>query len=160
MTNAAFHNAIGSEKRGIDGTTAPSEQWPNFVSVYNNTMYSASSGDFGGFELASGSGHDNTTANVVMKNNLGYAPSSTVSPVMKDGNGASPVAVLLNNTANASIKTQNANFTTTPPVLVTDYKPICTGSTYPCGQGTTVPVISDFFRINEPATRDIGAVIH
>jgi hypothetical protein len=159
MTNADFHNAILSEQRGIDGTTSPSEQWPNFVSVYNNTLYSASSGDFIGLELASGAGHNNTAANVVMKNNLGYAPASS-SPVMKDGNGASPVAVVLNNTANASIKTSNPNFTTTPPVVVTDYKPICTGSTYPCGQGTTVPVMSDFFRVNEPATRDIGAVIH
>ena len=87
MTNAAFHNAILSEKRGIDGNGTPSEQWPNFVWVYNNTIYSGSSGDFIGLEMASGAGHNNSAANVVMKNNIGYAPSSS-SPVMKDGNGA------------------------------------------------------------------------
>ena len=43
--------------------------------------------------------------------------------------------------------------------LPSDFKPKCTNS-YPCAQGASVPVWSDFFLAPQPGSRDLGAVVH
>jgi hypothetical protein len=146
-------------RRGIEGTTAPTETYPNYVSIYNNSAYSSSAGTMIGIELApsdSGMGTNNTAANVVAKNNLAYSPSGT-SPNMIHGTGASPTISATNNSSDAQMKSTSPNFTATPPATTAGWKPT---SGYAIGGGTSVPVWSDFFLLAEPAPRDVGAVKH
>jgi hypothetical protein len=142
MTGAAYHNCISVERRGV-------EPPPVAVRIYNNTFYSNSSGDFIGVNITS------AASNVSVINNLGSAPSANNGPVMISGTGASGL-VDLNNILNNS---PAALFVTTSPVNPVDFSlkalPNPARDT-----GSTIPVLSDFFRTARPQNGviDIGAV--
>jgi len=149
MTGAPIGDATGIlvARRGI-------EQTPNRVRVYNNTIYTADAVTSGNF-LAIGIG---TATNVIVENNLGYAPSATSPSMLRASSGTTASHNTAEGSGAGSI-TSNPNFTAIPPTTIAGWKPICTGA-YPCAQGMAVPVWSDFFKATEPATRDLGAVAH
>ena len=121
------------------------------VACYNNTLYSnASNCQSMPFWLIG-----STTANITLKNNLVYAPYQTSLNTMQVYNpdGATGV-VVSNSTTNSNT---NPNFTATPPVALTDWKP-ATGS-YAINSGATVPVLQDFFRASRTGTYSMGAVL-
>ena len=120
------------------------------VAIYNNTAYSPDTGS--NFMFV---GIDSTITNVTVKNNLGYAPNDS-QHAMISGTGASGFSAS-NNSSNAQVQSTNPNFTTTPPTQPSHWKPT---SGYAVGGATPVPVWSDFFRVAEPSSRDIGAVVH
>jgi len=140
VTGAAGHTGISVSRRGI-------EPVPSNVHIYNNTFYSGSTGNFNGVSLGA-------VTDTVVRNNLGSAPSAS-SPAIISGAGTGLVQSnnLLNNSPGAlfvsATPTVPANFGLKPlPNPARD-----TGL-------ATVPVFSDFFRLNRPQNGviDIGAV--
>lgn len=135
------------------------------IRVYNNTMYSADTDiDFIGVRV------DPAETNVTVKNNLGYAPNDTQHFMVSCGGSPSfalcPTLTAANNSTNTDVLSTNPNFTATPPVATTDWRPTAgyaIGTNNACGGApcaTSVPVWSDFFRVDQPAARDLGAVVH
>ena len=123
------------------------------IRIYNNTMYSPDvSSDFYGISTHS------TTTNLSIYNNLIYAPFASTYGLIKGSTGLGTTD--FNNSSPTQIHSALPNFTATPPNSITDWKPICTGLSYPCGQGIIVEVWSDFFLTNQPNPRDIGAINH
>ena len=136
--------------RAYAGIAAPSN-----IAIYNNTIYSGASGSgFAGMILSSGS------SGISVKNNLVYAPNSSGPLVVQ--NQGSQSATITNNTTEGTtaggVKTSPL-FAVMPPTVPAHFKPICTGTTYPCGKGVGVPVWVDFLGI-QPTTRDLGALNH
>jgi len=127
------------------GTEPPADN----VKIYNNTGYTSAAGStFSVVHI------ENNVTNIELKNNLGYAPSSS-SPHLVDGTSA---AVSTNNTSDAQMKTYPSFVAPLPTVPApTDFK-IVTGS-YAIGTGAAVPVWSDFFSVPQMSTRDLGAAL-
>jgi len=124
---------------------------PDHVQIYSNTVYSSASGSVQGVLLFPESTY------VTVKNNLGYTPAASGS-IMVDGTAGSGFAAS-NNSTNSQMQSTDSKFAG-PLTMPAGFKPTCTGATYPCGQGTTVPVWSDFFSVPQTATPDLGAAIH
>ena len=141
MTGALSHRCFHVNQRGI-------EPPPDNVRIYNNTIFSSSTGNFYGVTLGS------NATNVGVINNLGSAPSAT-SPTMINGTGGA--GLISSNNLIASPASLFVNATPTIPVhfgLLSLPNP---------GRDTglsTVPVFSDFFRASGPQNGaiDIGAV--
>jgi hypothetical protein len=112
---------------------------PDDVAIYNNTFFNNVTS---GFDTAIVN-ITSALTNVVVRNNLGYAPNNTgftTGPVINSG-GAS--VTQSNNSNGAQIKGTNPMFTTTPPTQPSHWRP--TGGSYAIGSGFAVPVFSDFF---------------
>lgn len=123
--------------------------------AYNNTFYKAGASAFGmtGILFTSGG-----TA-MVARNNLMYAPLVTAGgfPFTAVRDLTSGGVTADHNTADGSLTT-SPNFTGGTPSVPPDFKPT-TGS-YAIAGGAGAPVWSDFFQAAEPATRDLGAIVH
>ena len=153
IRNNLFDTSGGQNHLGISifDLTVVSDQ----IRVYNNTMYSASTGtDFIGVEV-----HVNDITNVTVANNLGYAPLDTqhymVACVSNPILTACPTLATTHNSSYTDVRSTNPNFSVTPPIATSDWRPT-TG--YAIGGGTSVPVWSDFFLKSLGTTRDMGAV--
>lgn len=134
------NTCIAFYQRGI-------EPAPANMRVYNNTMYSSSTGSFTGVTI------DSASTNVTVRNNLGSAPSAS-SRAMIAGTGASGLIQsgnLLNNSPSAL-------FVNTMPKNPEDFR-LKSGTNPARDTGTSVPVFSDFFRTLRPqgSRIDIGA---
>ncbi|MFZ2303742.1 MAG: peptidoglycan-binding protein, partial [Minisyncoccia bacterium] len=123
---------------------------PDNVRIYNNTLYSSSTGGFVGVDIGS------TATNVSVINNLGWAPSAT-SPVMINGTGASGL-VQSNNSTPTQMKSTSPGWVSATPSTPSDFR-LTTGS-YGLNTGAVVKVFSDFFKNLRPqaGAYDIGAV--
>jgi hypothetical protein len=136
LTGALDFNGMVVERRG-------SEPLPANVHAYNNTFYSNSLGGFRPIQFVLGAG-------MVAKNNLGYAPLST-SRSMVSGSALSE-----NNTSNAGILL-SPGFLSLTPLAPLEF---VLGAGSPASNaGTTVPVFSDFFRLEraQGGATDLGA---
>ena len=140
------------------------EPAPQDIWVYNNSMYTTTTS---GFTMVTLSPRDDR---VTLKNNVAYAPNAANSAELGAGpaftasiGGSATNTVASNNSSNAQIKSTTPLFTVGPPLITgpaTNWKPTCTGATYPCGQGVSVPVRSDLLFTTQPGIRDMGAVVH
>jgi hypothetical protein len=143
---ADHHTGILIQARGAEPT-------PNGAYVYNNTFYGTSTGDFVAVLVGSSS-------NVVIKNNLGYAPLSVSGSgnvvSMVDGVGEAGASVS-NNSTDSQIKNTNPLFTSGTPLSPADFKP--TVGSYTINAGVAVPVYSDFFGTAQSTTFSLGAII-
>jgi PKD repeat protein len=128
LTGAGGQTAMMVEQRGI-------EPLPVNVHVYNNTFYSNSTGSFRPIQFSEGAG------GMVAKNNLGYAPLSSARDMV------SGVATISNNSSDSDILLA-PGFVAPAPVAPADFR-LGSGS-YAIGAGTTVPLRSDFFRLDRP----------
>ena len=133
--------AIGAAGGGVSPTS-------NNVRLYNNTVFSNDSGDFRALRVQL------LTTNITAINNLAYSPN--VSGSFIDPGWGTPTTAS-NNTTNTQT---SPLLSATPPTTPIQFQPTCTGSIYPCGQGTLVPVWSDFSLVPPTSTRDIGAITH
>ncbi|CAB4145059.1 PKD/Chitinase domain containing protein [uncultured Caudovirales phage] len=156
---------------------APSNIW-----IYNNTFYSSvapPSHDRDYFAISVNNGDPSTTrpvANVTIKNNLVYVPGYDYRTFFAYVIGASTIAstTLSNNSTGSNTSAggggsnqmyfTNPNFTSLSPFTPANAKPVSGCSSgiggCPIAGGVAVPVWSDFFLVAQPATRDMGAVIH
>lgn len=132
----------------VDGSTY---NYSIGVNVYNNTVYSNTSNA----EAPLVSLNDPNGSTYVIKNNIGYFPYCTSWATTIVYNPASSTGITASN--NSTNTTTSPNFTATPPVGLTDWKPN-TGS-YAIGSGATVPVLQDFFRASRTGTYSMGAVL-
>ena len=127
------------------------------VWFYNNTVYKSGGAVNGSDGFAIVNMPNTLISNVTIRNNLGYAPTLTGSvPYVNAGITGLTQS---NNSTTAQINGTSPQFTATPPSAITDWKPTCT-TTYPCAQGISVPVWSDFFLTGQLGVRDLGAVGH
>ena len=121
------------------GAGSPTD--PSVMEVYNNTIYSGSSGGFTGLSK------DANVSSVTVRNNLGYAPSSSSRSMtngsMTESNNSSDAQILIN---------PNFTGTTTPA----DFDP--NSASYPIDGGITVEVMRDHQGALRTGTYDIGAV--
>ena len=136
--------------------------------VYNNSMFTNA---FPRYSGSPAGGHEyvamisifdradlgTTYGTLVARNNLIYSnnPQATL-----DANGAfivypaSTVATIMQD-HNTTDQRTNPNFTATPPVAYSDWKPT---SGYAVNGGTPVPVVKDFLNATRSGTFDIGAL--
>ncbi len=133
------------------GMAASSNIW-----IYNNTIFSNSTGEFfGGRFLAGVSG-------IIARNNVGHAPNATTTIQMF--NDSATGTVLSNNSSNLQVSTV-APFVNGSGLFnsTTDFALL--GASYPLNAGApnvgagSAPVFSDFFRVIRPqgAGVDMGA---
>ncbi|MDE2418777.1 MAG: PKD domain-containing protein [Burkholderiales bacterium] len=145
--------SVADHHTGILITQRGSEAIPDDVKVYNNTIYSSMAGDFVGVSVGA-------ATNVTVKNNLGYAPASTIASPnvvsMIDGVG-SAVAVVTANSSNFQIKNTSPIWASATPSVAADFK--VSGSSYAVGAGAVVPVFTDFFGLTR-LVPELGAVLH
>jgi hypothetical protein len=137
LTGAAWHTGISISRRGI-------EPVPNNDRVYNNTIYSGSSGDFNGVDIGN-------ATNTHVQNNLGSAPAATYTPVMVSG-----TATQSNNLLNNS---PSALFVSATPSTPANFA-LKSGTNPARDTGiSSVPVLKDFFGTSRPQNGaiDIGA---
>ena len=134
------------------------EPVPNLVWVYNNSFYSATNA---GATMIQWTTRD---TNMVAKNNLAYAPNAVKGYDWSTGGGA-PIVVYdrgsmtpttAGNSTNSQMKNTNP-YPETRGIPAVSWKPT---SGYAIGGGAAVPVWSDFFRVTESGTRNVGAVGH
>jgi hypothetical protein len=111
--------------------------------VYNNSMYSEHAAP--SRQLAMVNIESSRLSNIVVKNNLMFAPNAT-NPLLYLDAGATNVEVS-NNSTNEQVKTTSPLFASIPPVLITDWTPkINSYARGKVGSNLAVPVFSDFFR--------------
>ena len=130
--------------------TQGAEPAPDNVHVYNNTGYSADSGDFSFIHFA-----DSTATNVTVQNNLASAPRSTRARMIH-GTPASGL-VQSNNSSDSQVVSLVPGWIVPAPKTPAEFK-LGPESRY-IDAGFAVPVFSDFFRTSRPrgAQIDIGA---
>ncbi len=154
MTGA---NSQASVKRTCFGMVTPAtDSTPpsNNIKIYNNTAFESDQGGANStFSLAT---VGSATTNLTVVNNLAYAPLAPKTAIIYGTPGAG--LITSNNSTEFQIKNTAPLFTTNTPMIPSDFKP--TKGSYAIGSGAVVPIWSDFFQIAEPATRDIGAIIH
>lgn len=177
VRNNVFNQNLGYGALLGAGSGDAVPQEVSYLYIYNNTLIKTTASP-----TCTGVGEDKCggwTAmqlsrrvnNAHIKNNLLYAPLVTSTPpgwygITNLSNHAAATSATLaavsNNTSTVQMLNTNPNFINASGTfgLLSDYKPACTGSTYPCGQGTPVPVWSDALQVPSTATRDLGAVIH
>lgn len=142
MTGAVSHEFLRVFQRGV-------EPAPTNIRVYNNTIYSASGGDFYGVNIGS------TATNVWVKNNLGSADLAG-GPIMITGTGASGF-VQANNLL--STGPASALFVSATPAVPANFGLKALPNPARDTGLSTVPVFSDLFRTSRPQNGviDIGA---
>jgi hypothetical protein len=152
--NNLFMGGGSNTQAGVMITVRGGEPPASNVRIYNNTQYSADAVPSGQFVMVDIG--DSRISNITVKNNLAYAPNA-LNPLLYTSAGATNV-VVSNNSTNAQVKSTSPNFTATPPVLITDWKP--QAGSYVINAGALVPVWSDFFGTSRPQNSffDIGAV--
>jgi hypothetical protein len=135
------------------GITPP----PTRVNVYNNTVYSASTGSWYWtfFQLmGNGANYAGTTFDV--KNNLVYAPRiGSNNQIVGTYNQTGAVVTQSNNTT--SVYT-NPLLSAVSPLVPVDFKPQV--GSYATGRGISVPVYSDYFGKDRTGSMDIGAILN
>lgn len=143
MSGGASHTCFRVTRRG-------EEPPPDNVRMYNNTLYSSSTGGFVGVDIGP------TATNVSVINNLGSAPSAT-GPIMINGTGASGL-VQSNNSTDFQMKNTFPGWVSTTPAVPADFG--LTAGSYANNTGASAPVRSDFFRTSRPQNGviDMGAV--
>lgn len=158
--DATIRNNVSNNTGGADGcfievnrrsTAAPA---PTGIKLYNNSLYTNSNNLNGSDTPFIVIRSNVATGGITAKNNLGYAPGVSGTPLMFLDQGSGNT--LANNSSNAQTKT-NPNYTTNPPVTLGNYKPT---SGYSLGAGASVPNFHDPFRVLWAPTWDIGAVKH
>jgi hypothetical protein len=146
---------LGHTGIAIAGATAGMAASSN-IRIYNNTIFSNSTGEFFGARFSAG------TSGIIARNNIGYAPNATTTIQMFSDNATG--TVLSNNSSNLQVSTVgpfvngSGLFNST-----TDFALL--GGSYPLNAGApnvgvgSVPVFSDFFRVIRPqgAGVDMGA---
>ena len=163
---AANRTCFANDYTNTAGAPVPDDNW-----FYGNTCYAADvSASFDCIAL----GSTNPTTNNVVKNNLAYAPGPVAPRLLISGAGVIGTIGASGTFGNSS----NANVKGTDPLWLNgsglfntpgDFKPggasyaigtnnACGGA--PCSVSIAVPVWMDFFLVPQPATRDMGAVIH
>jgi hypothetical protein len=123
---------------------------PDDVAVYNNSFYNGATSSF-----------DTAIVNVlvpytnvVVRNNLGYAPNNTSAATAPFTGTFGAGFDASNNSTGAQIRGTNP-FTTNPPTQPSHWQPT---SGYAVDGGFPVPVFSDFFAAPRSGTYDLGAV--
>lgn len=176
VRNNIFNNDLGSANPLSLGSGDSVPPAVAYVYVHNNTFLKTTASP-----TCTGIGSDRCggwTAmrlarranNIHLRNNLVYSPLVTSTPpgyntiasLININTNTNTAITTSNNTSDSQMLNTNPNFINASGTfgLLSDYKPACTGSTYPCGQGTPVPVWSDALGVPSTATRDLGAVIH
>lgn len=128
------------------------------VRVYNNTLYS----NLFNAEVANFVRINSAVDDVIVKNNLWHLPfhnslNGNKTAVYNTGNLGTNV-VKSNNTDNVATAVISPDFTATPPVALSDWKPN-TGS-YAINTGTSVPVYRDFNQSTRIGSAyDMGAMM-
>jgi hypothetical protein len=128
--------AIGLGKNGGPVTDA--------IAVYNNSAYTGFSSSTSPFIIVDIS---DSPTNVVIRNNLGYAPNNTASNTapVRDLSGGGFTAS--NNSTTAQIQGVSPNFVATPPTQPSHWRP--QAGSYAINGGYVgpppAPVFSDFF---------------
>lgn len=132
------------------------------VHIYNNTFYTAGSTGSNWYAIVLDATNTNPAHDIYVKNNLVYAPNIGAGPNRKAVSGCGSCVPLTasSNTSDANIISANPNFTNPSANTMHGFSLTCTGSTYPCGQGELVPVWYDSLLRYQPATRDLGAIVH
>lgn len=148
--NNIFDMSAGSAKNGIFvGKRGSGQMAPDRVSIYNNTFYSSSSGNnFIAVDV------DSNARNVVVKNNLAYAPYDSYRTMINGTGSASAPVIASSNSIDLRVDPLFIGNTST----ALKFK-LQSGS-YAIGAGTSVPVFSDFLSaVKSPAvTPGIGAI--
>jgi hypothetical protein len=142
----------GPDRIGIYvGRRGPTQPPPDRVHIYNNTFFSSTPG--AGF-VAVYVGAD--TPNVVVRNNLAYAPYDTLR-TMVAGTGASSAPLMASNN---SVDLRRDPLFSGSPSSASGFKP--TANSYAVRSGIVVPVYSDFDGAIMPAAvaPDMGSVGH
>jgi hypothetical protein len=146
---------VNIDSNASNGGTAVAE-----IRVYNNTFYGDISGTGSGWSgpevdvLVRNYASD--TTDVIAKNNIVYAPSSTRNAeiVFYNPSGASGFSESNNSTS----KSTSPLLTTMPPAVLADWVP--TGPSYAVNTGTPTPALRDFNNATRVGgTYDMGAVL-
>jgi hypothetical protein len=153
IRNNLFETSGGKQHIAIsvnDGLVVGSNQ----VRIFHNSVFSNDAdNDFAVLEVRSGA------LNVSVRNNVAYSPNDTQHSMVSFATAPAAVVLQSGNTPFADVRLVDPLFTTTPPTTPTHWKPL--GASYAnTGGDTTVPVWSDFFRVNRPlmgAARGTGA---
>lgn len=139
ITGTNGHIGVLVQQRG-------GEAVPDDVSVYGNSIYSKTIGSFAGVSVGA-------ATNVVVKNNIGWAPTST-SRNMITGSGSAS-AIKLNNSSDSQVFSIDPKWTSSTPTLPASFRPI--SGSYAIGAAADVPVYSDFFTLVR-SSNSMGAV--
>ncbi len=142
----------GPDRIGIYvGRRGPTHTPPDRVHIYNNTFFSSTPG--AGF-VAVNVGAD--TPNIVVKNNLAYAPNDTLRQMLSGTGDANAPVVASNNSADLRRDPLFAG----PPSSASGFR--LTPNSYAVRSGIGVPVYSDFVGAITPATvaPDLGSIGH
>jgi hypothetical protein len=118
---------------------------PTDIGVYNNTFYSSSQG--AGFTAIT---LDELAANVVIKNNLAYAPLDVRRAMLRGGGG--PGLVQAGNGSESDVG-QSPQWAKAAPAAPADFMP--NSGSYAIDSGSPVPVFSDFLLRRRPRGRGI-----
>jgi hypothetical protein len=163
---AANRTCFGNDYTNTAGVPVPDDN-----RFYGNTCYSA---DVSASFACIGLGSTNPTTNNVVKNNLAYAPGPVNPRLLNSGAGVVGTvgaSGTFGNSSDADVKGTDPLWLNGSGLFNTpgDFKPgaasyavgtnaACAG--LPCSVSTGVPVWSDFLLVTQPATRDMGAIIH
>jgi hypothetical protein len=157
LSGASTNGDTCIDIRNSGSTPNPTDNW-----IYNNTCYSTTAYTGVLFPLK-GVNLMATAINTTVKNNLVYAPNAAapttaVSVVSNSGTGTVGASNTFGNSSDAQA-ISGATFTSLAlPLTPAGAKPT---AGYVIGGGVAVPgEIVDFFLGTQPATPDIGAVLH
>lgn len=176
VRNNVFNNDLGVANPFSVGSGDAVPPAVAYVYVYNNTFMKTTVSP-----TCTGIGSDRCggwtpmrlarrSNNLHLRNNLAYAPLVTSTPpgdaatnivtVLNINTNTNTASTTSNNTSNSQMLNTNPNFINASGTfgLLSDYKPACTGTTYPCGQGTHVPVWSDALGVPATSSRVLGAI--
>jgi len=148
----------GTDNRVFDvamTNTVPGYPVPDQIRFYNNSAFSTDTGS--NFRFLGITSTTGLPTNVSMVNNLAYAPTNA-GGLMSSSVTVTQVTNTTDSPAGGQLRNTSPLLTNEPPLTPTDWKPLA--GSYAIGAGTVVPVWSDFFRVAQPATRDIGAVLN
>ena len=154
-TNISVRNNIFNLSNGSNSQTAikvlkagivpTSDQ----INIFNNTIYTSyavPAGQFVGIQL------NPLVTNISVANNLAYAPNANGPVMIKNDCGASCLT-LANNSTDLQVKGTSPGWASLPPSTPDHFKVL---SGYALSSSTSVPVYSDFFRVNR-TTNIMGA---
>lgn len=149
---------ISSKVTGSELTIVPmvTDVW-----WYNNTVTTTVTGDMAIlYATDSGSRAGSDTTAIIFQNNLQYTPNDSTygdNVTIFFANVVATTCASCNTNGSGELRT-NPLFATYPPTAPSHLVP--QSGSYAIGRGVAVPVWNDFFGSWQPATRDIGAVIH
>lgn len=168
-------NAVGGTAFSFSQASASINPAPRNSRIFNNTFVKRNAsptcdgvavkcGGFVGIFVGLGS------TNMLVANNLVYAPLAFSNPPgwfpltsVRDqtSGGVTGAQGTYGNSSDAQMINTNPNFLNGSGLwnAISDYKPNCTGTTYPCGAGVQVPIVKDARGVARTSL-DIGAVSH